>query len=124
MEKAKDQSDTSNEPESYLLLCLNAYVISNRILSGNAAQLRQLVKTAEDSADPQKIWIPENKKARDDFLSDLMRHFHNFLTSVTTLIDHTRHLMQEDFITEKHRKEHQERIDRTFATDPMTLFIK
>ena len=86
--------------------------------------MRQLLNTLEDPGDPEKIWVWENKKIRDDLLGELMRHFHNFLTSVTTVIDHTRHLMQEDFITEKHRREHQEKIDHKFATNPLALFIK
>jgi hypothetical protein len=86
--------------------------------------LRELLNTLEDPNDPAKIWVWENKKRRDALLGELMRYFHNFLTSVTTLIDHTRHLMKEDFITEKHRKEHQEKIGHTFARDPLTIFIK
>lgn len=115
-----DHPDT----QFHILLCLNAYVISNNILSGNIVQLRQFLNTLEDPKDPAKIWVWENKKRRDDLLGELMRYFHNFLTSATTVIDQTRHLMKEDFISEKHRKEHQEKIDHTFARNPLTIFIK
>jgi hypothetical protein len=124
MDKPGDPHNTSADAESYILLCLNAYAISKNILSKNIVQLRQLLNTLEDPKDPAKIWVWENKTGRDALLGELMRHFHNFLTSVTTLIDHTRHLMKEDFITEKHRTEHQEKIEHTFARNPLTIFIR
>lgn len=119
-----ENQDPERAPNSSILFCLNAYAVSKNILSGNCVQLRQLLHTLEDPNDPAEIWIWENREKRDSLLGEVTRHFHNFLTSVTTLIDHTRNLMKEDFITDKHREEHLQAIRESFAGLPLAIFIK
>ena len=57
-------------------------------------------------------------------LGEVNRHFHNFLTSITTLVDHTRNLMREDFIKLEHHEEYQNKVKAVFATDPLAQFLQ
>lgn len=113
-----------NHTGNKILEALFVYGISVRIFSGNSHQIRQLIKILEDPADPAKIMGYENLERCRSLFDELIRHFHNFLSSITTLVDHTRNLMKEDFVKSEHRQEHQSKIGAMFATDPFTQFMQ
>jgi hypothetical protein len=56
--------------------------------------------------------------------NDVNRHIHNFLTSITTLVDHTRNLMKEHFIKPEHWEEYQNKVRTVFASDPLAQFLQ
>jgi hypothetical protein len=111
-------------PGKRLLDALNAYGFSKNIFAGNAIQLRHLILALEDINDPLKVDGIEQRGRLQSLFSEVVRLFHNFLAGGKTLIDHTRNLIEEDFISEQHRAEYRDRIKRCFANDPLARFIQ
>jgi len=108
----------------YILDALRAYSQSKNILSGNGFEVRQLIRFLEDPANREKIWAFDKRKYCEELLGEVVRHSHNFLASIRTLVDHTRNLMKEDFISSEHRKEYQSKVNLVFATDPLAQFMQ
>lgn len=98
--------------------------MSKFIFDGNANQIRQLIRVLEDPKDPAQIMGMERRQHLQWLFHDVNRHIHNFLTSITTLVDHTRNLMKEDFIKPEHLEEYQNKVKVIFATDPLTQFLQ
>jgi hypothetical protein len=78
----------------------------------------------EDPKDPVNFTQFDNRQHRQNLFDETNRHFHNFLTSITTLVDHTRHLMKRDFVKQDHRQEYQIAAKANFATDPLAQFLQ
>ncbi len=98
--------------------------MSKFILDGNSMQLRQLMCVLEDSEQSAKILGVDRRSQLQWLFGDVNRHIHNFLTSITTLVDHTQNLMREDFIKPEHRQEYQLKVKNVFATDPLAQFLQ
>jgi hypothetical protein len=111
-------------PGKRILDGLKAYEFSKNIFAGNALELRHLALLLEDVNDPLKIDGIEQRQRLQSLFSEVTRLFHNFLAGGKTLIDHTRNMMEEDFITEQHRSDYQDRIKRTFVDDPLARFVQ
>lgn len=84
--------------------------------------LRSLTTQLEDLSDPLKIDGIAQRERLQALFSEVTRLLHNFATGGSTLIDHTRNLMKEDFITEEHRSEYNTHVDQTFAHHPLQNF--
>lgn len=107
-----------------ILEALRAYGVSARILFGNCRQLRHLIQVLEDPTDPAKVMGYDQRDQLQGLFDEAIRHFHNYLASIATLVDHTRNLMKEDFVKAEHIQEYQNKVDTAFATDPFTQFMK
>ena len=106
-----------------ILEALRAFGKSARILSGNCFQLRHLIQLLEDPADPLKVMGYDSLHRLDGF-DEVIRLLHNYLTSITTVVNHSRNLMKEDFVKVEHRQEYQRKIDAIFGNDPFTKFMQ
>lgn len=106
------------------LQTLQAYSTSKNILSGNAFQLRRLLEVVEDPSKAADLWAVQNRKRLGDLQAETIRHFHNFLAGVKTLVDHTRVLMDEPFIAAAHRKEYVNMVTEVFGDDPLSRFVQ
>jgi hypothetical protein len=106
------------------LQALQAYSTSKNILSGNAFQLRKVIEVVEDPTQAADLWAVRNRKRLKDLQSETIRHFHNFLASVKTLVDHTRVMMGEPHIAQAHREEYREKAMQVFGADPLSRFIQ
>jgi len=84
------------------------------IFAGNAIQLRILAIQLEDASDPLKVAGVEQRARLQSIFDEVGRLLHNFLAGSKTLIDHTRNLMDEEFITVQHHSEYQAEIERRF----------
>jgi hypothetical protein len=113
-----------SHPGKRILDGLKAYGFTRNIFAGNAIQLRQLAVSLEDINDPLKVGGVEQRAKLQAHFHEVIRLFHNFLAGGKTLIDHTRHLMDEVFITEQHRSEYEEEVERTFTNDPVARFTQ
>ena len=106
------------------LQALQAYSTSKNILSGNSFQLRKLLDVVENPSQATELWSMENRQRLNDLQSETIRHFHNFLAGVKTLIDHTRVLMGESFIAKAHRDEYREKVLEVFGKDSLSRFVQ
>jgi hypothetical protein len=139
--KKKDYEESNQEilrhEGKQMLEALASYGVSKNILSGNGIQLRQLLVWLEDPNDPLRIQTMAGRGVLQDLFGEVIRLFHNFLTSVTTFIDHTRNLVGTEgeekgkrsqsgapFICAEHRREHQRKVEAAFTNDPLARFIK
>ena len=118
------QKKIKSHPGKPIFDALQVYGVSLNFLFGNCNQLRQLVCLLEDPKDPAKIMGIDQRTHLQSLFDETNRHFHNFLTSVTTLVDHTRNLMGEDFVKLEHRQEYQNKVNALFANDPLAQFLK
>lgn len=107
-----------------ILKALKAYATSKNIFALNAGQLRHILLVLEDPKDPAQLRPLANRMKLEAMFDSYLQHFHNFLTTVTTLIDHTRHLMEKKFISAAHRIEYQQMIKSDFTSDPLACFMK
>jgi len=111
-------------PGKRILDALHAYRATTDVLAGNARQLRKLIQSLEDPADPLEIGPMGERAKLQRLFGEVFRLFHNFLSSVKTLIDHTRNLVNEDFVTEAHRSEYEAAVQQEFASDPLARFMQ
>lgn len=111
-------------PGKRILDALHAYGATTDVLAGNARQLRTLIQSLEDPADPLEIGPMGERAKLQRLFGEVFRLFHNFLSSVKTLIDHTRNLVNEDFVTEAHRSEYEASVQQEFASDPLARFMQ
>jgi hypothetical protein len=118
------QKRIMSHPGKPVFDALRVYDMSKFILDGNSIQLRQLICILEDPKDPAQISGIDRRSHLQWLFGDVNRHFHNFLTSITTLVDHTRNLMKKDFVKPEHREEYQNKVKAVFATDPLTQFLQ
>jgi hypothetical protein len=111
-------------PGYRLLQLLTAHSMSKNILSGNCFQLRKLLEVIHDPQNIDRFWAIENRQHLRDLQSEAIRHFHNFLASVKTAVEHTRNFMRDNAIRPEHQAEYQEKIDQVFVNDPLSKFLE
>jgi hypothetical protein len=118
------QERIKGHPGKPIFDALRVYDMSKFIFDGNSSQLRQLIRMLEDPKASLQMMSDERRSQLQWLFNDVNRHIHNFLTSITTLVDHTRNLMREDFIRPQHREEYQIKVKAVFATDPLAQFLR
>lgn len=111
-------------PGKRILDALHGYRATTDMLAGNARQLRKLIQSLENPADPLEIGPMGEQAKLQRLFGEVFRLFHNFLSSVKTLIDHTRNLVNEEFVTKAHRSEYEASVQREFASDPLARFMQ
>lgn len=111
-------------PGKKYLDTLMTYSVSKNILAGNGIQLRKLLEYLEDPNRIPELWALDKREHLRNLHSEVVRHFHNFLASVRTLVDHTRVVMRSQSISEAHRAEYQKAVSKQFASDPLARFMQ
>ncbi len=111
----------------------NAFRIYNRIIflkdvfyifDRNYSEFGKLLKAFNT---PETIlpFFDENKRNEMHLLiNELIRHFHNYVTSAQTLVTHTRIMIRESYKNTEFINEYQTRIEKTFTNDPISVFVK
>ena len=110
-------------PGKKYLDTLTTYSICKNILAGNGVQLRKLLELLEDSRRALHLCTFDERDQLRELQNEVVRHLHNFLASARTLVDHTRAIMNEPFISEAHRTEYRQEVARIFAGDPLIGFM-
>jgi hypothetical protein len=118
------QKKITGHPGKPVFDALKVYDMSKFILDGNSSQLRQLICLLEDRKDPAQISGIDRRSHLQWLFGDVNRNFHNFLTAIATLVDHSRNLMKKNFVKPEHRAEYQIKVEAIFASDPLAQFLK
>lgn len=118
------REDILAHPGKKYLDALMTYSVSKNILAGNGVQLRKLLELLEDPKRAAALWSLDKREHLRNLHSEVVRHFHNFLASVHTLVDHTRVIMKNQSISETHRSEYQKAVSEQFASDPLARFMQ
>ncbi len=108
-----------------LLLKVKAFDRSLYIFEINFKELERLLIAHSNVEETIRLEI-EGKKARtEDFLNEVNRLLHNFLASVTSLIDHARELfIQGDDTKDTVLPEYEEEKNRRFENNPLAELVK
>lgn len=133
----KLKQEISDHVGTKIMGALRNHSISKTIFANNCAQLRMLIIQLEDPKDPLNILPLERRNTLDKFFEEVIRLFHNFLTSISTFVDHTRNFIGSDilengkrkhpgadFIKSEHQLDHQRKINKDFANNPLARFLK
>ena len=118
------QKRIKSHPGKPIFNATQVYGVSLNFLFGNCHQLRQLIRLLEDPKDTAKIMGIRRRAHLQNLFDETNRHFHNFLTSITTLVDHTRNLMKRDFVKKDHHQEYQIKVKAVFTADPLAQFLQ
>lgn len=110
-------------PGKKYLDTLRTYSISKNILAGNGVQLRTLIALLEDPARAPEFMSLDKREHLRNLQNEVDRHFHNFLASAKTLVDHTRVIMNEPFISETHRVEYRKKVAQLFSGESLIGFM-
>jgi len=111
-------------PGKRILGALAAYTFSRGIFSGNAQELSRLATQFEDLRDPLKIEGVDRHARLDSQFGELARRLHNFAAGGKTIVDHTKMLLNEDFVTGAFRDEQRECMEAIFGREPLPKFVQ
>ena len=117
------REDILAHPGKKYLDTLTTYSICKNILAGNGVQLRKLLELLEDSQRALHLCTSDERDQLRELQNEVVRHLHNFLASARTLVDHTRAIMNEPFISEAHLMEYRQEVARIFSDDPLIGFM-
>jgi hypothetical protein len=68
---------------------------THRVFSGNERELLELLRQYQRTGNTLHLWDRDDPERFDEFLNEVDRLLHNFLSAAATLRDHTRNLWQE-----------------------------
>ena len=116
--------DINASPGMIYYKLIMSYDVSRGIFVGNYQQLRQILLHIHD---PQKSFDLFNVDNRDRLRLaqiEVVRLFHNFTAAALTLVEHCRLMMRDDAVKVEHRGTYQDKVNATFANDPLSSFVQ
>lgn len=111
------EQDLHSEFEN-LGLSLNTFRLNSFVLN------KILGYGTNDTLSAIQLFSLHNLGALEKFSADITWSFHNYLASAASLIDHTRVFYQSHFANSDKFTEYQGKVDKLFATDQLSQFIK
>lgn len=111
-------------PEYKLLLRIKALDASFYVFQRNFDELNSMLRKHADVREAIRLRGVGRKPEMRAFLYETARLLHNFVTSVKSLLEHTRIVYRE--ISEKGEElpDYQTEVDRRFAKDPLAKFVE
>ena len=124
MPEANLHEQILNHPGMRYYRMLLSYNQSKNILAGNSFELQVLATKLESGELRGGRDYHEWRVLLRDLDNHLVRYLHNFLTSVMTLVEHTRTAMRSPIIAAEHRNRYQKKIGETFKPAPVARFMQ
>jgi hypothetical protein len=103
---------------------LRAFRTGYDIFLGNYGELTRTLASAQDPQAWPYLWDPKHRDRVVRFNREIARVLHNYVTSVKSLVEHTRNFMRAKYKGTEFLKEYQDRIDRDFKEDPLSQFLE
>ncbi len=97
---------------------------SHFIFEGNLLNLRHVLNEFEQPPLFLKLWDERYSGRLDLFVSEVTRHFHNYLAGAATLLDHTYALIEDTYQGTSFANEYQERVNQQFVRSSLSHFIE
>jgi hypothetical protein len=120
----KGQLDALEKSAGAVAYCrLNALAMAVRLVDVNRRELFEGIEALSRPPLFPGFWAVENQSAFREYHAELIRHLHNYLASVRTLVDHTRILARDGFAGEVLSAEYKKRVESTVATSPLVAFV-
>lgn len=111
-------------PEYKLLLRIKTLDASLYVFQRNFEELNSLLIKHSDVKEAIRLRGVGKKPEMRAFLYEIARLLHNFVTSVKSLIEHTRVIYREIYKRGEEFPEYQVEVDRRFANNPLTKFVE
>ncbi|MBR0748233.1 hypothetical protein JQ582_30305 [Bradyrhizobium japonicum] len=97
---------------------------SRDIFRGNTNQLLNLLASLTDPLEYSALLAAKDLEKSHEVMREVSRLFHNFLAAAMTLVDHTRVFVDEYYLGTQVKREFSDRVNRTFANNPLTRFVQ
>lgn len=111
-------------PEFKMLLKLKSLESSLYVFRKNYKELRDLLIKHSDTREAIRLRQAGKKPEMRLFLYEIARLLHNYVTSVKSLVAHTRIIYREIYKEPEKFPEYQAEVDRRFANNPLAQFIE
>ncbi len=111
-------------PEYKLLLRIKSLEASLYVFQRNFEGLKSLLIKHSDVNEAIRLRAVGKKPEMRAFLYEIARLLHNFVTSVKSLVEHTRVIYREIYKRSEEFPEYQVEIDRRFANNPLAQFVE
>ena len=111
-------------PEYKLLLRIKSLEASLYVFKRNYKELKSLLIKHSDVKEAVRLRGVGKKPEMRALLYEITRLLHNFVTSVKSLIEHTRIIYREIYEREKKFPEYQAEVDSRFADNPLAQFVE
>jgi hypothetical protein len=96
---------------------------SLNIFRRNAQELLAAIRNVRDTEQGLQL-IALNNEAGQQAHREVNRFVHNFVASAVTLVEHTRNFMRENYGDTSVKKDYDERVKASFASEPVAQFVQ
>lgn len=96
---------------------------SYHVFAGNHAHLSQAIRHGQSEEQARNFSTDQDRRI-EQLQMEHLRLLHNFLSGASTLIDHTRNLMDELYAGQPFRGEYQAKLDEAFKKSNIAGFVK
>lgn len=102
---------------------LMAFDTSREIFRRNFGAVHRAIVAHKPVTRESAIRIHESHRLRDEQQLEILRHFHNFVASASSLVDHSRNFYRELYEPGGFIPEYQARVDSDFVGDGISQFV-
>jgi len=104
-------------------LLLGALDSSYYIFDKNYMDLKLILTTSSMPDFMLPMLDYRDRSKLNNFLEEIRRKLHNFLAAATTLIDHSRNVINDTYENNSFQAEYKHEINNRFNSDPLCRFI-
>lgn len=102
---------------------LGQFQLTARIVGLNGEELFEGILDLSREPLFPRIWAVENEPMRREYHAELVRLLHNYLASIKTLVDHTRHVIRKEYRGHAIAAEFEARLESDIATSTLVGFV-
>jgi len=93
------------------------------IFAGNYQELKKAIDVFQNPKTSKNLWAVENRDKLDALLEEIIRLFHNFISSVMSLVDHTRSFAKKMYKNSEFFDEYSVRVGSQFKNSAFSNFV-
>jgi hypothetical protein len=98
--------------------------ISYHIFINNYNELRTALMLFKNPEVSLQLMDQDHPEKLDQFQSEIIRFFHNFLASAKSLVEHTRILVRDLYLGSEFENNYNEKVNDEFTSSELTRFIQ
>ena len=98
-------------------------MMSYYIFMANYNQLKNSLELF-NSKEASNLWAIKNRSKMNQFHTEVIRLFHNYLASVKSLVDHTRIMVEEVHRNKEFLREYELKKQEIFVNSPLSHFVQ
>jgi hypothetical protein len=102
---------------------LRALQVTGRILTMNTQELINSLTDLNSHPMVLSLWSAENSELFREYHGEVVRHFHNFLASAKTLVDHVRRYVNKNYAGSAFLDEYKQQVEVRFSHSALVAFV-